>query len=199
MIVLMSGGIDSTVLAAHVLQTRREKVIPLFIDYGQKQFEQELIAFINVCEFYSLKPNIINMRDVANAIREYGTDSRWAIMRNTILLSMACGVAAGLEESEIGYATHVTNYDMFSDCSPMFVDDYNALLATLHRHNKKLSLYAPFTDYTKTDIVRCGIKLNAPIHLTYSCYTGNSKECGECWACTGKLKALKEANYDLGK
>jgi 7-cyano-7-deazaguanine synthase len=48
----------------------------------------------------------------------------------------------------------------------------------------------------KSDIVKKGIELNAPLHLTWSCYENNDRACGHCQSCILRLKAFKDAGVE---
>ena len=51
----------------------------------------------------------------------------------------------------------------------------------------------PLIDLSKADIVRRGVALGAPLELTWSCYRGDARPCGDCDACVLRAKGFGEA------
>jgi 7-cyano-7-deazaguanine synthase len=59
-----------------------------------------------------------------------------------------------------------------------------------------VDVLAPYTDITKTDIARIGLRLGIDYAETYSCYKGGEKHCGHCGTCIERHEALTEAGID---
>ena len=60
---------------------------------------------------------------------------------------------------------------------------------------RPIRIMTPILDMSKADIVRKGKELDAPLHLTWSCYNGGDLACGHCDSCRLRLKGFEEAGY----
>lgn len=189
-VTLMSGGIDSTVLATYLIKKQREKIHSIFIDYGQRQYAREYAAYRKVCEYLDIEPHQITLAPLFNDVREYGENSRWSGMRNTTLISIAGCYALSMVSEGVAYAGHASDKEVYPDCTSQFASAYSEVLNIVTNGSRKL--FAPFLDFKKVDVIRLGIELNAPLDLTYTCYLGEEKECHQCIACIEKYKALEE-------
>ncbi len=210
-VVLLSGGLDSTVLMYSLMA--ESECYPLTISYGQRH-HKEIIAARNVCEARGgdlikrwkyadlsvlrllLPSSLTGVGDIPHG--HYQAESMKSTVvpnRNMILLSIAGGYAAGLGAECIAYAPHAGDHAIYPDCRPEFVAAVNkALVLGTGWHNDGVRIMAPFTEYTKADIVKLGRKLNVPFHLTWSCYEGDDLHCGVCGTCVERKEAFKLAS-----
>jgi len=101
---------------------------------------------------------------------------------------LAGGHALSLGFDTIAYAAHAGDHTIYPDCRPEFADAMDTAL-TLADWNT-LSLHRPFVDMTKSDLVSLGAELDAPLHLTWSCYAGNEIHCGKCGTCVERKEAF---------
>ena len=85
-------------------------------------------------------------------------------------------------------ANHGGDHAIYPDCRRGFVDAMSAAIAEgTYDH---ITILAPYTDITKTDIARRGAALGIDYSHTYSCYKGGEKHCGRCGTCTERRQAL---------
>ncbi|NCN65630.1 MAG: 7-cyano-7-deazaguanine synthase QueC [Candidatus Altiarchaeum hamiconexum] len=216
-IIILSGGLDSCVAAGYA-RTEGYKLHSLFFDYGQKPLENEKNAAKEISKFLNAKFEVINlewMKNLKSGLmsgnipkvkfsdlddREKATQSAsrvWVPARNLVF----CSIAAGFAESENAEAIF-TGFDKeeaetFPDNSRDFVKNFNDLLNFAVLQEKKPKIIAPLIDMNKDEIVKLGEKINAPMHLSYSCYSGadNSNiHCGECESCLRRKRSFKLAN-----
>ena len=206
-VVLLSGGIDSTVLMYSLIADY--EVWPLTIDYGQRH-SKEVIAARNVCEArnhnlllrwkyidlsnlrFVLPSALTGVGEVPTGEYDKETMSQTIVPnRNMIFLAIAGGYAEGLGAGYVAYAAHTEDHYLYPDTRPEFVDSVGETikLAT----DGKVKLIEPFTYKTKTDIVALGKKLNVPFERTYSCYQGRELHCGVCSTCLERKKAFDVA------
>ena len=202
-LVLFSGGLDSTVLAAQLLADGAETRL-LSIDYGQRH-AKELQQAEKIAEALGLPHRILRLPDLGPLLGgssltddqvelpegHYAEESMKATVvpnRNMILLSLAGGHALSLGFDTIAYAAHAGDHTIYPDCRPEFADAMESALGLADW--EKLSLHRPFVHLSKTDLVKKGAELDAPLHLTWSCYAGREKHCGKCGTCVERKEAF---------
>jgi 7-cyano-7-deazaguanine synthase len=202
-LVLFSGGLDSTVLAAQLLADGAETRL-LSIDYGQRH-AKELQQAEKIAEALGLPHRILRLPDLGPLLGgssltddqvelpegHYAEESMKATVvpnRNMILLALAGGHALSLRFDTIAYAAHAGDHTIYPDCRPEFADAMETALGLADW--EKLSLHRPFVHLSKTDLVKKGAELDAPLHLTWSCYAGREKHCGKCGTCVERKEAF---------
>jgi 7-cyano-7-deazaguanine synthase len=115
--------------------------------------------------------------------------------RNAIFLSVAVAYAISIDATKIFYGAHASDEPFYPDCRREFYKAFEkaAKLGT----DKEITVEAPFSDLSKSEIVKLGTDLGIPLHLTWSCYLDGLKHCGKCESCANRKKAFKEAGiYD---
>ncbi len=206
-VVLLSGGIDSTVLMYSLIADY--EVYPLTIDYGQTH-KKEVYAARNVCEArggwllkrwkyldlgnlrFVLPSALTGVGDVPSGGYDKETMSQTVVPnRNMIFLSVAAGYAEGIKANHVAYAAHTEDHYLYPDTRPEFIDSIGDTIKL--GTGGKVRLTEPFTYKTKTDIVALGKMLVVPYKLTWSCYKGGDVHCGVCSTCIERKKAFKLA------
>lgn len=192
--VLLSGGLDSTVLAWKLAE-EGHRVYPVSIDYGQRHI-RELQAAALVCHAGGWLPNRITLPTIQTEKPEipdgHYTDTVMKATvspnRNMILLAVATAWAMVRGCEAVVYAAHTGDHTIYPDCRPEFVA---ALAKAIELGNWDApTLLAPFVSWSKTEIVREGHRLGAPMHLTWSCYRGGTRHCGKCGTCVERREAF---------
>ena len=56
-----------------------------------------------------------------------------------------------------------------------------------------IRVVTPLIGLKKSEIVRLGVELGAPFHVSWSCYSGETEACGVCESCALRLRAFREA------
>jgi 7-cyano-7-deazaguanine synthase len=194
-VVLLSGGVDSTVL----LYRTTGEVIALTVDYGQRQREQELDAARTICEARGVRLIAWDIPDLQRLLPDvpdgHPADVVMTAMivpnRNTVLLALATAVEVDERADVIAFAAHRGDAAIYPDCRPAFVDAFREVVRL--GTDRPLHVAAPFLHATKADIVREGRAINVPFALTYSCYRGAPTHCGTCGACAGRREAFRLA------
>lgn len=215
-LVLHSGGVDSTTcLAMAVHEVGAENVIALSIYYGQKH-DKEIRAARAVADFYGVKRLELDLAAIfsgsncsllKDSDREIPTDSyaqqlgeaegglvsTYVPFRNGLFLSSAASVALSHDCSKIIYGAHADDMAgaAYPDCSVQFVEAMRASIEL--GTGGQLTMDAPFVSATKAEVVKKGLELGAPFHLTWSCYEGGDKPCMKCATCIDRMAAF-EAN-----
>ncbi len=213
-VLILSGGLDSSVLLYH-LRADGRTVVALSFDYGQRH-ARELESAKRICELAGRTAHrIVNLRSLAplfgNAalvdrsvpvpLGEYDEVNMLGTTvpnRNMIMLSIATAFALAQKASAVAFAAHSGQRDpegsrtTYPDCRPVFVEALS-LAVHLADWNSDVDLVAPFVRWTKADIVRRGVELAVPFEQTWSCYEGGELHCGECGTCRERRAAFAEA------
>lgn len=206
-IVLLSGGLDSTCMLAHVAKKKGlENVSAVTVVYPSKHNAREIKAAQAVCAAYGIEQELFVAPDVFglnSQLMRSGPeieDGQYPLsgvagtnvpLRNPVFITCIAAIAASrFSYSEIFVAVHANDYSSWSypDCSP---EAMGALAAALYlASNFSVRLETPFIYMPKDEVLKLGVKESAPLHLTYSCYKGGEKHCGVCPTCLERKKAF---------
>ena len=199
-ILLASGGMDSTTLA-YWLKANEIDFIPVFINYGQHCVKTEYESLINVIPLeYKEKIKVIDVSSVykhsksrfivpANLWEDkLSADDLYIPYRNVLLLTIGASVAQTLGFKNVYSAFINSNHAKEIDCSSNFFDRLEDLLTEFG----SIKINMPFRNYSKYEVARLGISLQAPIAITFSCQASSVIPCGACPNCVDRLNALKQ-------
>lgn len=207
-VILASGGMDSTTLAAHFAYEGHDLVM-LSFDYGQRHV-RELDAAREVARWYGADHHVIDLRTTGvlltgSALTDTSVtvpDGHYAAAtmratvvpnRNAIMANIAAGVASSLKADVIGLGVHAGDHAVYPDCRPAFVHALQALLDTALEGFHVPMVQAPFVHLSKGEVALIGSRLQAPLHLSWSCYKGGERHCGTCGTCVERKEAFGEA------
>lgn len=212
-VVLASGGLDSCVTTAVAAQDY--ELAMLHINYGQRTEHREQIAFLDICDYYEVpeKRRWITSIDHLKIIGGSSlTDDRLAVppadlhnptipssyvpFRNAHLLAIAVswGEVFGAKKIFIGAVEEDSSG--YPDCRKAFFESFNEVIRKGTKPDTDLQILTPVIDLNKTEIVRLGVRLNAPLHLTWSCYQNEDIACGVCDSCALRLRGFRKAGYE---
>ena len=118
--------------------------------------------------------------------------------RNTIFLSLALAYAETVEAGAIYIGANVLDYSGYPDCRSEFLQAFErmARLGTkIGVEGRGIEIRAPLLTLSKAEIIRLGLSLGAPLHLTHSCYdpAASGEACGRCDSCRIRLEGFKAA------
>ena len=213
-VVLCSGGLDSTVAAAEARDAGYELYL-LSVDYGQRHAielkrvpeiavalgtRRQLVVHADVRAFggSALTDAVPVPKDRPDEAIGAGIPPTYVPARNTIFLSLALAWAEVLGAEAIYFGANVLDYSGYPDCRPKFLHAFEALARQGTKagvEGGRIRVEAPLLRMTKADIIRRGVALKAPIHLTHSCYDPDAqgKACGRCDSCRLRRKGFAEA------
>lgn len=212
-VTIISGGLDSTVLAYHMLALGFEQQL-LSFDYGQRhakeiEFAAQTASTLAVDHKTidlsyvgrMLKGSALSDRSVEVPEGHYSADNMALTVvpnRNAIMLSIAWGVACAQQAEVLCYGAHKGDYAQYPDCRLSFVTMLQMALlnGTEGCRNENLHLVSPFIDFTKADIVKRGLELGVNFNNTWSCYKGQQIACGKCGTCVERLEAFALNNFE---
>jgi len=208
-VVLLSGGMDSCVAAAMLRATH--DLAFLHLSYGQRTEERERRAFRAIASHWGVTRLLESRLDHLKAIggsaltdpTRDAVDARrpgspvpdtYVPFRNTHLLALAVSWAEVIGARRIAIGAVEEDSSGYPDCRQAYYDAFNALVRLGTRPETDLEVVTPVIHHTKAAIVREGIRLEAPLHLTWSCYTGEAVACGRCESCRLRLKGFAAAS-----
>ena len=207
---VLSGGLDCTV-ATSVFDEEYE-IHAITFDYGQKAAKQEINASKRICEKMGWMHEVIDLPWLSKIstsslntdadIPELGEDdlddldkssetasSVWVPARNTVFTSIALSYAESIGAEIIIVGWNGEEGATFPDNSKQYMEKFNELIDV--GSPDKIRIEAPAIDLNKEEIVELGIKVSAPMELSYSCYKGDDKPCGVCESCVRRKRAFK--------
>ena len=205
-VVVLSGGMDSSVLLAHHLSIG-DVVRAVSINYGQRHV-RELVSAKRICEKLNVPHKIAQLESLADILPgssqtdrsvevpegHYAEESMKMTVvpnRNMILIAVAVGHAIAHKFDYVSYAAHAGDHAIYPDCRPEFYLKLNDVIQIADWHPVKL--IAPFGRMTKTDIVRQGSSIGFDFSQTWSCYKGGADHCGKCGTCVERREAFQLA------
>lgn len=211
-IVLMSGGMDSTVCASWALK-QGYQVCALHVHYGQKTEEREGRAFREICQELDITTTLdIDISHLAAIGGSSLTDASIAVskadlqnmeiptsyvpFRNANLLSIAVSWAEVIGAKTIIIGAVEEDGSGYPDCRKVFFDAFENMIQLGTKPGTHITIQTPLIDLEKAQIVQNGIALNAPLRLTWSCYSGSDKACGICDSCALRLRGFAKAGYE---
>ena len=211
-VVLLSGGLDSATALAFA-KSKNFDCFALTIDYGQRNkieiSHAKIIA--EKMNLFSHKIISIDMRQIGGSAltdnipvpKEREMDDSIPITyvpaRNTIMLSLALGLAEAIGAQDIFIGVNAVDYSGYPDCRPEFISAFEktANLATRAGiEGKKFTIHTPLINLSKGEIIKLGTELGVDYSLTLSCYDPDEqgKACGKCDTCVLRRQGFEQAN-----
>ena len=211
-IVLLSGGLDSTV-SLHIAQEKMEVVLALTFDYGQKSVAREIKAAIAISQHYGVPHKVVELPwlkaitntalvagdkvvpcleykelDSAKAIET--AEAVWVPNRNGVFINIAAAFAESINAEMIITGFNAEEAVTFPDNSMPFVESIKKSLSYSTLNKVKVNSYVQGVN--KAGIIKLAREKGVPIQLCWSCYLGGAEPCGECESCL-RLKRAMEA------
>lgn len=170
-LVLLSGGVDSTSLVQYHL-SNGEKTTAIFFDYGQASCEREYQSARAISEHYNIELKHVKLGfSIKNQEGEF-------FCRNVLFVLAACSF---LDKSVSFVSIGVHSGTRYYDASPAFVDDAQSILDGYF--GGVIRITAPFLNYSKEQVYEYALQEQVPVYLTYSCEVGEHEPCGKCLSC----------------
>jgi 7-cyano-7-deazaguanine synthase len=112
--------------------------------------------------------------------------------RNAHFLSAAVSWAEVLGANKVFIGAVEQDSSGYPDCRPAYYDAFNQLIR-MGTKDGDIEVVTPLIHLKKSEIVRLGVELGAPFHVSWSCYSGETEACGVCESCVLRLRAFREA------
>ncbi|MFY9730098.1 MAG: 7-cyano-7-deazaguanine synthase QueC [Candidatus Acidiferrales bacterium] len=210
-VVLLSGGMDSCVTTAIAKQTHRLAL--LHASYGQRTEKRERRAFNEIADFYGVSERLAVRFDVFRQIGGSAlTDAGVAVpesgealaadaaipvtyvpFRNAHFLSAAVSWAEVIGANAIFIGAVAEDSSGYPDCRPEYYRAFENVIREGTRPEMRIEIMTPVIAMRKSEIVRRGVELGAPLERTWSCYQFEDEACGVCDSCRLRLRAFAEA------
>lgn len=211
-VVLLSGGLDSATILYYA---KAKGFTPrcLIFEYGQRHRKEinraKRIADHAKCRYQFMKIALpwqgsslldkkmrLPQREEIDAQKIPAT---YVPARNIIFLSFAVSFAEAIGAKAVFIGANAVDYSGYPDCRPEFFEAYREVLAKGLKagvEGEPIKVYTPLIHKTKAQIIKMGLKLKVPYHLTWSCYQGGQKPCGKCDSCLLRQKGFSAVGME---
>jgi len=208
-VILVSGGMDSCVTAA-MAKNDGFKLCFLHLNYGQRTEGRELKAFNHIADFYEVKDRlIVDMTHLAqiggSCLTDFNIDVPTANLenkeipisyvpfRNANLLAAATSWAEVLGANVLFIGAVEEDSSGYPDCRRSFYNAFEITIEEGTKPNTHIKIITPLIKLSKKEIILAGNMLNAPIHLSWSCYEKENVPCGGCDSCVLRARGFNQA------
>src|SRR5580698_4536851 len=206
-VVLLSGGMDSSVCAS--LAARDYDPAAVHISYGQRTEERERQSFLAICQRLKIHDRLMVRNEALRAIGGSAlTDESIPVpdaamvghdvpvtyvpFRNAHFLAVAVSWAEVLGAETVYIGAVEPDSSGYPDCRPAYYEAFNQLIK-MGTKDGQIRVATPLIEIRKSEIVRLGVELGAPFHVSWSCYSGETKACCVCDSCVLRLRAFRDA------
>lgn len=208
-VVALSGGLDSCVTAA--IANKKYNMAFAHINYGQKTETRELKAFNDIADYYSVQKLVIDfshlskiggssLTDDSIQIEKANLDNKeipssYVPFRNANILTACVSWAEVIGAKAVFVGAVFEDSSGYPDCRPQFFEAFEKAIDLGTKPETKIVIETPIINMQKAEIVEKGIELNAPLNLTWSCYSSEDEACGECDSCALRLRGFQKAGH----
>ncbi len=210
-VVAVSGGMDSCVTAA--IANQKYQLAFAHFNYGQRTEERELKAFNDIADFYQVEHRLIidfthlskiggssltdkNIEVTDANLNNKETPTSYVPFRNANMLCACVSWAEVINANAVFIGAVYEDSSGYPDCRPEFFRIFNKMIELGTKPETNIKIETPIINLSKSEIVKLGIQLNAPLHLTWSCYKNNDFACGVCDSCALRLRGFQKAGIE---
>jgi 7-cyano-7-deazaguanine synthase len=213
-VVLLSGGMDSCVCAAIARKEYGpDNLALLHASYGQRTQKRERQAFEEIAHYFGMQHRMLVKLDYfpviggsaltdkqikvpENQLESTAIPVTYVPFRNAHFLSVAVSWAEAIGARAIYIGAVAEDSSGYPDCRPEYYRVFQELIRVGTKPETQIEIVTPVIRMKKSEIIRCGRELGAPLHLTWSCYQCEDLACGQCDSCLLRLRAFAEAAVD---
>ena len=213
-VVLLSGGVDSATCLA-IAKSEGFDAACLGVSYGQRHLVElerarEVALAGGAREFRVVTVDLRSLggssltseapvpKDRDERTRSQGIPSTYVPARNSVLLSLALGLAEVVGSTDIFIGVNAVDYSGYPDCRPEFIRAFEAMANLATRagvEGARFRVHAPLSGLSKAEIIRRGVDLGVDYALTHSCYDPDElgRACGRCDSCQIRRRGFQQA------
>lgn len=210
-VISLSGGLDSCVTAA--IANRYYTPAFAHINYGQRTEVRELKAFNDIADYYGVEHrlvvNLTHLKQIGGSsltdtnipvtmadLTNKEIPSSYVPFRNANILTACAGWAEVLGASAIFIGAVHEDSSGYPDCRPEFFASFEEAINLGTKPETKIKIETPVIKMQKDEIIKKGVALEAPLHLTWSCYQNEDEACGVCDSCALRLRGFQKAGCE---
>lgn len=207
-VVLVSGGMDSSLTAAFAY--KKFDLAFLHVNYGQRTERRELKAFNDIADYYGVKERLIvdigYLRKIGGSsltdrkikvskadLKNKKIPSSYVPFRNANILAIATSWAEVIGAKSIFIGAVEEDSSGYPDCRKDFFKAYEKMISLGTKPGTRIRIETPIINFSKKKIVEYSFRMNAPLELTWSCYSNEDKACGVCDSCALRLRGFRLA------
>jgi len=210
-VIAVSGGMDSCVTAA--IAKMEHNLAFAHFNYGQRTEKRELKAFNEIADHFRVKERLIidythlakiggssltdkNIEVTKADLKNENIPSSYVPFRNANILSACVSWAEVLNASAVFIGAVYEDSSGYPDCRPDFFTAFEKMIDLGTKPETNIKIVTPIINLSKAEIVKKGIELDAPLHLTWSCYQNEDEACGVCDSCALRLRGFQKAGFE---
>lgn len=208
-VALVSGGMDSCVTTA-IAAGESDELALLHISYGQRTEARERRAFNDIADHYGVEKRLdvsieylakiggSSLTDASMNVSEADLDAKeiptsYVPFRNANMLAIATSWAEVIGATSIYIGAVAEDSSGYPDCCLEFYEAFQQTINIGTKPDTHIEIRTPIIHLSKAEIVKKGIELSAPLHLTWSCYRSEDLACGNCDSCALRLRGFEQA------
>jgi 7-cyano-7-deazaguanine synthase len=205
-VVALSGGLDSCVTAA--IANKNYNLALAHINYGQRTESRELNAFHEIADFFQAEKRLVidyshltkiggssltdkNIEVTDADLESDKVPSSYVPFRNASILTSCVSWAEVVGANAIFMGAVYEDSSGYPDCRPEFFKAFENVIEEGTKPETHIKIETPVIHMSKAEIIKLGMELKAPIHLTWSCYKDGEKACGVCDSCALRLRGFQ--------
>jgi len=217
-VVAVSGGMDSCVTAA--IANENYQLAFAHINYGQRTEKRELKAFNDIADYYRVKERLVvdythlskiggssltdknisvskaDPEKIGASLSSKNIPTSYVPFRNANILSACVSWAEVLNAKAVFIGAVHEDSSGYPDCRPEFFSAFEKMIELGTKPETNIKIETPVIHLSKAEIIKNGIELNAPLHLTWSCYQNEVEACGVCDSCALRLRGFQKAGVE---
>jgi 7-cyano-7-deazaguanine synthase len=179
------------------------------LNYGQRTQARELRAFEEICDALDIEHRLVAEQPALGQVGGSALTDRnleiptrasgdeipitYVPFRNAQILALATAWAEAVGAGSVWLGAVEEDGAGYPDCREAFFKAFATLIDCGTRPETQIAIRTPLLHLSKAEIVTLGLKLKAPLHLSWSCYAEEAAACGRCESCRLRLRAFDQA------